>query len=159
MPEGSSDERGREATYHALVTERNGANAGFLRDDAALHITVVSDEDDHSRATPVSKDEFVAYLNSARPVDEMVSFNSIVNPPPGNLINQAGEAYLYVTDHVGGLKRDIALGAWSSMLDDLGLQAAGLRREYFLSQLPVDGTIEVEVTIDDVVEVYDEGVD
>jgi hypothetical protein len=159
MAEGSSDERGREAIYHALVTERDGANAGFIRDEASLHITVVSDEDDHSRAEPVSKDEFVTFLNQARPIDEMVSFNSIVNPPPGGLVNPAGEAYLYVTDRVGGLRRDIKLGQWNSLLDELGLQAAGLRREYFLSQLPVEDTVQVDVTVDGVTQVYDQGAD
>jgi hypothetical protein len=157
IPEGSSDERGREAVYHALVTERDAANAGFVRDEAALHITVVSDEDDHSRAEPVTKDEFVVMLNQARPTDDMVSFNSIVNPPPGNLVNQAGEAYLYVTDLVGGLKRDIKSGDWSTMLVDLGLQATGLKREYFLSQVPVDGSITVEVLFEGDTVTYLEG--
>jgi hypothetical protein len=34
---------------------------------------------------------------------------------------------------------------WATLLDQLGAQAAGLKREYFLSRLPVEETITVEV--------------
>lgn len=156
--QGSGDERGREACYTALEIKGNAENAGFLREEAGLHITVVSDENDSSKANPITKEEFIDYLNSLREDPELVSFNSIVTleggPFPGLT---SGQAYLDVTNAVGGLKRDIARDEWSDMLGELGLQAIGLKAEYFLSQLPVEGTIEVKVIEDGITFVYDEG--
>jgi hypothetical protein len=156
---GSGTERGREACYRALVDHADGANAGFIREDAGLHITVVSDEDDSSTANPISKTEFIDYLNSLREEPEMVSFNSIVHLDGGGFLGglSAGTSYIDITDEVGGLKRDIANDEWENMLTELGLQAIGLKAEYFLSQLPVEGTIEVNVIDNGVTFVYDEG--
>src|SRR5262249_46851279 len=54
--DGSFDERTGDATARALdleLTAADGCNAGFLRDDAILVITVISDEDDvSSSGTP-----------------------------------------------------------------------------------------------------------
>ena len=156
---GSGDERGGVACYKALVDHADGANAGFIRDGAGLHITVVSDENDSSTANPISKDEFIDFLNTLREEPEMVSFNSIVNLDAGGPFGalNSGQNYIDVTNGVGGLKRDIAQDEWSDMLGELGLQAIGLKAEYFLSQLPVDGTIEVQVIENGVTFVYDEG--
>jgi len=144
--QGSPDERGREACYTALVDLGDTYNAGFVREDAGLHITVVSDENDSSTGNPVTKEEFADYLNGLRDDPELVSFNSIVNLQGGGLLTgPPGTAYLDVTDEVGGLKRDIAKDEWSDMLGELGLQAIGLKAEYFLSQLPVEDSVEVLV--------------
>ena len=156
--QGSGDERGREACYTALVELGNTHNAGFIRDDAGLHITVVSDENDSSKGIPVTKEEFADYLNDLRDEPELVSFNSIVNLVGGGLIDgPPGTAYLDITDEVGGLKRDIKKDTWSDMLGELGLQAIGLKAEYFLSQLPVVDSIEVQVIENGVTRVYDQG--
>jgi len=154
--EGSGDERGREACYRALVDEAQAHNIGFIRDDAGLHITVVSDENDSSKAAPVTKEEFSAFLNNLRDEPDLVSFNSIVNLAGGGFPPAPpGTAYLEITDKVGGLKRDIAKDEWADMLGELGLQAIGLKAEYFLSQLPVVETIEVQVLENGVTRVYD----
>lgn len=161
---GSSDERGREAAYSALEIEKNGYNAGFLRDDlgAGLHVVVISDEQDYSRANVVTKAEFIAYMNGLRPEDDLVTFNSIVNAPTGGGVFgsiDAGTDYLELTDGIGGLKKDIAAADWVDVLEQLGLQAAGLKREYFLSRLPVPETIEVWVEMEGTTLPFTQGVD
>ncbi len=40
---GHFDEKGREAAYAALELKKDGYNVGFLRDDASLHVVVISD--------------------------------------------------------------------------------------------------------------------
>lgn len=49
---GCGFEQQLESVRRALVDRRDGANAGFLRDDTALAIVMVTDEDDCSAADP-----------------------------------------------------------------------------------------------------------
>ncbi|MCB9663418.1 MAG: VWA domain-containing protein [Alphaproteobacteria bacterium] len=146
--DGSATEQGIDAAYAALATPSStlaAANAGFYRDDAALHIVVISDEEDQS--TRIELNEFIDYLRTLkRDADIPVTFSSIVGIPGkacGGLDWTPGSRYLNVTSAVGGIAFDICEQDWQPVLDQLGLQAAGLRDEYFLSEVPVPGTISV----------------
>ncbi len=159
-------EKGRSAAYNAVEVLRDDANSGFIRDGAGLHITVVSDEDDNSGDSPVSRDEFVAYLNDIRWGNSAVSFSSIVGPSTGcPYIGEPGTDYMAVTSQVGGVTWPICSDDWVGVLDELGFLATGLKREFFLSRLPVDGTVTVtlevesELSEDPVVISFAEGVD
>lgn len=132
---GSADERGNEATYAALELERNAYNLGFLRENSGVHVIVVADEADYS--TNITPEELASYLNGLRKDPDDVTFSGIV------LANDV--KYRAVSNAVGGIMWDVAEQDWTVVLEMLGLQAAGLKREYFLSQLPVPGTIEVWV--------------
>jgi hypothetical protein len=145
--DGSGTEQGRAAVYTALEIEKNGYNAGFLRDDeeSGIHVIAISDEDDASTNNQIPLDEFNGWMNGLRPDDELVTFNSIVNPPGGGLINPPGDKYFAVTSAVGGITQSLLEPDWVSVLDDLGIQVTGLKREFFLSQLPVESTIVVQV--------------
>ncbi len=90
----------------------------------------------------------------------MVSFSSIVGPLTGCPdIGEPGTEYLAVTAAVGGVTWPICTDDWSSVLDELGLLATGLSREFFLSRVPVPGTIEVSVEDQGVVRPFSEGAD
>jgi hypothetical protein len=139
----SHEESGREAIWNAVEVRSADTNAGFFRDDAALHVIVISDEDDHSPQPTVP--EFIDWLDGLKAPDR-ISFSSIVGievPCSGSF--EKGVDYLAVTDAVGGFKWSICNEDWAPALDLLGLSAAGLKTEYFLSQLPVVDTIAVEV--------------
>lgn len=140
-----SAERGREASYAALETHKNTENAGFLRDDreSGVHVMLISDEPDYSRPSKITKDEFVEYMNGMRADQETVTFNSICTPP--NVPLYGGDDYVYITNRVGGILKDIREDDWLPVLEALGMQAAGLKREFFLSHLPVVDTIEVQL--------------
>jgi hypothetical protein len=146
---GSSDECGREAGYTALELLGNTDNQGFLRDDrgTGAHVIVVSDEPDGSNPDVITKAEFIDWMNNLRPDDpELATFSSIVNPPDvGPLVGLPGTDYLELTDGIGGIKWPIHTDNWIAALEQLSIQAAGLKREYFLSELPVAETIEVQV--------------
>jgi hypothetical protein len=154
-------EKGRAAAYSAIEVLKDDVNTGFIRDNAGLHITVVSDEDDNSGDSPVSRDEFVDYLNTARWSQSLVSFSSIVGPTTGcPYIGEPGSDYLAVTSRVGGVTWPICSDDWVSVLDELGFLAVGLKREFFLSRLPVPGTVGVTVeNADGVILAFDEGED
>ena len=142
---GSGWERGLDAAWASVVTHGNGSNNGFYRDDAAFAMVVISDEEDSS---DVAIPEFISWANSLKPSSDMVSFSSIVwqqqcgNGPWGET---NGTRYMQVTDAVGGIKWPICNSAWDSVLAELGMQAAGLKREFYLSSVPVVDSIQVDV--------------
>jgi len=148
---GSSNESGRATTYKAIELKKDDYNAGFVRESAALHIIVISDEDDHSGNNPISMVEFGQYLVGLKDFPDMVTFSSIVRPPNGMggiFEIDTGTQYIEVTNFVGGILHDIANDDWGVVLEDLGVQASGLKHEFFLSELPVPATIAVTVEED-----------
>ncbi len=150
--DGDSDERGKDAVHAALVDHVNGVNAGFYREDAALSVVVISDEPDFST---IRVNTFVTWMRGLKVSDDMVSFSSIVGPlptgctPPGGGWDatpaEAGVGYVEVTRDLGGVEWSICSSDWQGALTELGLQAAGLKREFFLSLVPVESTIAVHV--------------
>ena len=80
----------------------------------------------------------------------MVTFSSIVGHPVAAAVDleMVEEGRDYIRDTTGRRSlHSICTDDWS-VLDELGEQAARVRVEYFLTQLPVPGTIEVEVVTD-----------
>jgi hypothetical protein len=158
---GHWSESGRAAAFYAIEPPLvNDENLGFVRDDAALHTIVVSDENDESGDSPVSRPEWITYLQTSRWSAQMVSFSSIVGPLAGCPdIGAPGTEYTSVTAAVGGVTWPICSDDWTEVLDELGFVATGLSREFFLSQLPVPDTIEVHVDDEGTVREFFEGAD
>lgn len=157
---GSADEMGLLATWRALVPvspQVEQHNRGFLRKNAALHIVVISDEADSSPYPEFNMPEFTTYLRyqikePSGGVVPPVTFSSIVGPRPNGCRSQdgsgeaaAGAEYIEATNAIGGIFASICTTDWYPVLEAIGLQAAGLRDEYFLSQLPVRESIRVWV--------------
>ncbi|MBX2796952.1 MAG: VWA domain-containing protein [Myxococcales bacterium] len=150
--EGSGFEQGRAAAYTALETRSRGHNSGFLRDDASLHVIVVSDEDDTSGEAPIALQDFVAFLQDYRPRQRDVTFSSIVGPRLGcDSASSPGTEYQAVTEQVGGVFWPICLEPWSTVMEELGRLAVGLSSEFFLSQVPLVHTLQVQVIDGDAV--------
>jgi hypothetical protein len=151
--DGSSFEKGLAATYSAMVTLKDTDNAGFARDSAHMSIVVISDEDDSSSTSVISISEFVSWLQTTKSAEDMVTFSSIVGIEPSGCSGPGGDAtygerYVYVTDQVGGIKWSICNSAWDQVLMELGMQAAGLKREFYLSLVPFEPSIDVWVEED-----------
>jgi len=135
---GSGTERGIGGTYNALETYKDSFNAGFQRDEAALHTIVLSDEADLTQASVITEPEFIKWYDGIKKEADERTFSSVVSM-------QTGGTYIDISEEIGGIIWDITDENYSVVLDRLGVQAAGLKREYFLSQIPVLGTIEVSV--------------
>lgn len=133
---GSITERGLGATYAALETLENTFNAGFYRDEAAVHTVCVTDEPDHS--VTINLQEFINWYDGLKQDEDDRSFSSIVS-------TRFGGEYAQVSREIGGIVFDIAEENWGEVLDRLGVQASGLKREYYLSEQPVIGSVQVEV--------------
>jgi len=162
--EGEDAEKGRDQVYGAikhLSDEETDYNWGFYREDAALAVVVISDEDDQSRNKTVP--EFIDWMIDLKPQRQMVSFSSIVGPE-GGCTGRGGKAvegadYLRITREVGGIEWPICDDNWSQVLEDLGIQVSGLQREFFLSAVPVEDSIAVWIETEAGEQDYDEGVD
>jgi hypothetical protein len=145
--EGTGNEKGLGATYLALGEAADGGwretyNQGFYREEASITSIVISDESDQTADTLVTKNEFVEWYNALKLSPTETTFSSVVNL-------DTGSRYLDVTDEVGGTSWDIRDSDWDKVLDYLGLQASGLRTEFFLSQIPVVSTIDVKLELPD----------
>lgn len=153
--DGAVDEKGRAAIYTALETQKDSFNVGFLREDAFLSIVVISDENDYSGSSPVTQSAFKDWLlNDVKGgAANRLAFSSIVGPRGGCTgaggAAEWGEKYLDVTATVGGIEWSICDPAWDTVLEELGTQAAGLKREFFLSQVPVEKSLVVWVEDDE----------
>jgi len=135
---GKFPERGVGATYLALTTRRDTTNAGFYRDDASLHTIIISDEPDYTKSSTVTQPEYLDWYEGLKPDVDERTFSAVIDP-------HRGTAYKNLAEQIGGIVWDINSQNWDQVLDQLGLQAAGLSREYFLSHLPVAGSIQVSV--------------
>jgi len=149
---GQFPEQGIDATFYGLEVEKNEFNLGFLRERSSVHIILISDEQDYSEHGNelVTPEELSAFLNGLRQDGDQVTFSSIALP---------NSKYFTVSGFVGGITHPILEGEWGTVLERLGVQAAGLKREYFLSQLPVPGTIDVAVKENETTYRFTEGED
>ncbi|MEQ1565678.1 MAG: hypothetical protein ABMA64_08575 [Myxococcota bacterium] len=138
---GSGQERGLGAAYLALEVHRDTFNAGFYRDDASIHTVLISDEQDQTQDTVISESEFVDWYSALKRSSGDRTFSSIVETYGPD----AGTVYLDVSRDIGGTTWDIASADWGVVLERLGLVASGLRREFFLSRLPVESTLDVQI--------------
>ena len=170
---GSAYEKGRAQVYGALDLNRDTDNAGFYRDEAYLMVVAISDEDDSSGVVGaydysnipdipaiVEPVAFADWMKGLKKNEEMVSFSSIVGPESGcSTAIEPGTEYLEVTRLVGGIEWSICDPNWDQVLEELGMQAAGLKREFFLTEVPVAETIAVRVVNDEDELLLEEGVD
>lgn len=161
---GSATEKGRDPAYAAVEinTVPGGFNEGFIRENASLHMISISDEDDQSNQ--ISRAEFIDYLRNVKGGQEgMVSYSAIITPEyyagtcTGGI--EPGMEYLAVQQAIGGVLWPICNPDWNAVLEQLGIVAAGLKREFFLSQLPEPGSIKVWVVEDGTRFDFEEDVD
>jgi hypothetical protein len=142
---GWFEERGRDAMFAALdLRVDEPTNEGFYRHSAALDVIFVSDENDQS--TLITRSEFEQWLDGLKWSDEMLSLHAITAPDLNGACSTAyeiGEAYQHYAAYTEGVEFSICEADWEPMLDTLGLQASGLKREYFLTKIPVVESIEV----------------
>lgn len=143
-----SDEQGRRAAWSAIELFGATENAPFYRDDATLSVVVISDEDDQSGTAPVDLPEFIGWLDGLKSGGPaQTSFSAIVADTDRCATSSfnVGDDYIEAVHATGGVLWSICTDRWDLALEQLGMEAAGIRSEFFLSQVPVPGTLHVEV--------------
>lgn len=154
---GSPVERGFETMTLALGagpgwtpgTPPTPPNPGFLREDAALFVITVSDEDDESFG-PVSYYHRLVEAYKGFGNEALISVSAIVSPPDAQpcfeptrgAANRAGERYAELAARSGGELASIC-SDFSEALSRLSSSAAGLRSVFELTGAPqTSGPIE-----------------
>lgn len=137
-------ERGLDAMALALSPDLlAGPNAGFLRAQAALFVIVVSDEDDHSMGPVGYYGRLLEHFKGAGN-ENLVSLSAIVGQAPDGCPGaEAGTRYLNTQVDTGGLFHSICSEDYGPIVEELGINAAGLRRKFYLSEIPQADTIRV----------------
>jgi len=158
---GSGWEQGLEGAFTALSDPLLTAdNAGFLRDDAALSIVFVSDEEDKS---PDPVEYYLDFYYAVKsPVDgweayrdeTLLNISAVVGDIPegceqelgGDVYPaQPGYRYIDLATRTGGIYDSICNVDFSPMVQELGLNISGLRKEFFLSRYPDETTLELTI--------------
>ncbi len=158
--EGSGFEKGIQAAYSALSPAlTSGPNAGFYRDDAALAVIFVSDEDDGSNY-PVAdwldafwdlkgqrnRDLFTASaLTGVHPVTNQPAPCGETGADPFEGARDAPR-YWDLVNETRGVIRSICSEDFNSLVADIGLAVSGVRDRFYLTQEPRD-VEEIEVVI------------
>ncbi len=157
-----SCEMGLQASFTALNARagQGGWNDGFTRPDALLSVIIVTDEDDSGSFVPpfglgpdcdgIGPDEYIPWLQGLRPWtwQDQIIFTGIVGDEPNGCSvldneGQYGEAYHEVIDAMGGNFWSICSTDWADFLVELGLEAAGLKRSFYLRRVPDESTLQV----------------
>ncbi len=151
--------RGRppEAALYAATlaldeAREGGANQGFRRPDASLHVVFVSDDDDHSDAglgaDPVAS--FLDRLALESEVDRAVVVSAVAGDTPLGCTSERGAArpgarYAELVDRTGGVFESICGASFVGLagrLLDVSVEPA---TRFPLSQLPEAGSVRVVV--------------
>jgi len=130
--------RPRDATLLALEHEKDAWNVGFRREDASMHTVFVSDDRDLS--VMLSLDEWIGWYNSFTKTPEIDTLSVIVDLAKDTQNIQAMQ-------EIGGTSHHILQMPWPNVLEEIGLRAQGMKKEFFLSRQPDVETIEVRVIV------------
>jgi hypothetical protein len=151
---GSRYEQGYEASSLAVAA---GANPGFVRSEARLHVVFLSDEDDQSDGRVPD------YLDTLRDAAGSGGFtaHAIVGDEPDGCASgigaaSAGTRYLTAAVQTSGYTDSICSDDYTEILERVGLDVAGLQDTYLLNQVAEPGTIQVWV---DSVEMHERDID
>ena len=131
---GHATEMGQEMAKQALDPIRGMVQP---REDAALSVVVVSDEDDFS---PLTELEYYDFFLSIKE-EELFFFHSVVSLGSG-CGTAAGNRYVDQSLLTGGMYLDIC-GPWGDNLNTIANSNYIIATEYPLSKEAVPGTVEV----------------
>lgn len=134
---GSTTEKPALATWLTLEVNRfSQENARFYRPEAAIHTVWVTDEPEQTDE-PITLPEFIRWYDGLKPNAPLRSLSAVIDPIVATNIPP-------IVEELGGTVYDIE-DDWGDVLERLGRQAAGLRRDFFLSQIPVANTVDVRI--------------
>lgn len=126
-----------------------GRNRGFLREDAALEVVIVSDEEDSS---PGDLNFYINFFKSIKGFynENLFHLHAIVGDVPNGCSSSGGDAsaghrYVTVANATGGAVVSVCDTNFAAGLSSIGDIAFGLRTQFFLGRIPEPATITVAV--------------
>ncbi|MBN2799529.1 MAG: VWA domain-containing protein [Deltaproteobacteria bacterium] len=148
---GSGYEVGLETARMALSEPLvSTANLGFLRNDAALSIIFVSDEEDGSPYAVPSYINAFYNVKGQRARDVFNASALVVTNKNECTQGQAdyssyGTRYVDVAEQTGGVVGNLCSQDFASIITDLSLASSRLRDTFYLSDMPDPASLEVTV--------------
>ena len=149
---GSGDERGLDAAMAALTDPLlTGTNAGLVRDDAALAVVVISDEDDGSS---VGVSDFVSWLDGYKGDPALTTFSAIVGDRGTGcqrfsfpiVTASPSPRYIDSVEATDGVFKSICDLDFKEILEHVAYTSSGLAYSFPLSRTPISiGEMVVEV--------------
>jgi len=170
--DGSGFEQGFAAAWTALSPNmQSGPNAGFFREDAALSILFVSDEDDGSNFPVYSWLDAFWDLKGQRNRDmfnasALTGVHPVTNQPAAcgeeasDPFAGARDAPRYwdIANESGGVIRSICSDDFNVLVSEMGLATSRLRDRFYLSDQPRDPlALEVVIFLPDTADFLAEG--
>jgi len=121
-------------------------NGGFLRDNAKLHVIIVTDEPDQSRGPTDLYVDFFRNLKGFR--NESLVAVSAIAKRDGQTCNRddadvGDERYEAVVDALNGRFQSLCDQDWSGSMRALGGDSIGLQVEFFLSRAATESSLSV----------------
>jgi hypothetical protein len=148
-PASDSGEGGLRAAYNFLTSPKIDdptINGGFLRDEAKLHVIIVTDEPDQSRGPTDLYIDFFRNLKGFRN-ESLVAVSAIAKRDGETCSSSDGdvgtERYEEVVDALNGRFQSLCDQDWSANMRALGLDSLGLQVEFFLSRAATASTLNV----------------
>jgi hypothetical protein len=125
-------------------TGLGGCNQDFLRDNALLHVIVVSDEREQSG----DPERYAQELIDLKSTPDLVKISAVVDVT-GDCgdqgVNNGPGGYLEAVNVTGGLLLDICDAAWGDRAPELAEMSLIGIGEYILSETPDEDTLEVYI--------------
>lgn len=123
----------------------NDGNAGFLRDEAALLVIFIGDEDDHSPDLVETYARFLSTLKGAQQPGRAIVY--AIAPDGAACANAGGvgDRYAQLAQRTGGQALSICAADYAPLLTTVANRAFSLQDRFSLSQLPDPSTIVVNV--------------
>ncbi|MFE8597384.1 choice-of-anchor D domain-containing protein [Archangium violaceum] len=150
-------EQGFEAVRRALspplvnnaddprTAPRNDGNLGFLRDEAALVVVFMGDEDDHS---PDSVDTYVRFLRTRKGENQPQRMTIYAIAPTASgcpTSGGAGTRYAEAASRTGGEVLSVCAADYAPLLRSVATKAFSAQDRFPLSEPPDAGSITVRV--------------
>jgi hypothetical protein len=152
--DGVPPEAGLGAAVLALSEPlRSDQNRGFRREDASLHVVVVSDNDDSSEDV-LGEDPGAVFLefleDEALATGGSAVLSAIVGDEPVGCVGKAGSAlpgssYIEVAESSGGTVGSVCDADLSAVVEGLGLASATWPDTFELQASPEADTVRVEL--------------
>ena len=121
-------------------------NGGFLRDEAKLHVIIVSDEPDQSRGPTDLYIDFFQNLKGFRN-SSLVAVSAIAKRNNERCTSDDGDVgsarYEDVVNATNGTFQSLCDQDWTNGMRALGLDSLGLQTEFFLTRAATAATLEV----------------
>jgi hypothetical protein len=121
-------------------------NGGFLRDNAKLHVIMVSDEPDQSRGPTDLYIDFFQNLKGFRN-SSLVAVSAIAlrdnETCPSDPQNVGSARYEEVVTALNGRFQSLCEQDWTTSMRALGLDSLGLQVEFFLTRAATEATLTV----------------